>query len=228
MVWLELEIIILRWNRFERILEVSNTKMNFLKFKFIVCTLLLLNIGTAVISADVSPSQMIATSIEVLELRLGNAANKERLGDNRAELYSIIDKSLSPYFHKKYAGRLVLDKYWAAANQNQRKRFTEGLYQALIRSYAISMLNFDVSKISVRPIHSNLQDLKKITVKTDVDYKGELIPMSFSFGKFKEGWRFFDVSIEGVSYIRNYRNQFKAEIQANGLDAVILRLESQK
>ena len=228
MVWLELEIIILRWNRFERILEVSNTKMNFLKIKFIVCTLLLLNAGTAVISADVSPSQMIATSIEVLELRLGNAANKERLGDNRAELYSIIDKSLSPYFHKKYAGRLVLDKYWAAANQNQRKRFTEGLYQALIRSYAISMLNFDVSKISVRPIHSNLQDLKKITVKTDVDYKGELIPMSFSFGKFKEGWRFFDVSIEGVSYIRNYRNQFKAEIQANGLDAVILRLESQK
>ena len=228
MVWLELEIIILRWNRFKRILVMSNTKMNFLKFKFIVCTLLLLNIGTAVISADVSPSQMIATSIEVLELRLGNAANKERLGDNRAELYSIIDKSLSPYFHKKYAGRLVLDKYWAAANQNQRKRFTEGLYQALIRSYAISMLNFDVSKISVRPIHSNLQDLKKITVKTDVDYKGELIPMSFSFGKFKEGWRFFDVRIEGVSYIRNYRNQFKAEIQANGLDAVILRLESQK
>ena len=228
MVWLELEIIILRWNQFKRILVVSNAKMNFVKFKFIVCTLLLLNTGTAVISADVLPGQMIATSIELLELRLGNTANKERLGENRAELYSIIDKSLSPYFHKKYAGRLVLDKYWAAANQNQRKRFTEGLYQALIRSYAISMLNFDVSKISVRPIHSNLQDLKKITVKTDVDYKGELIPMSFSFGKFKEGWRFYDVRIEGVSYIRNYRNQFKAEIQANGLDAVILRLESQK
>ena len=215
MVWLELEIIILRWNRFKRILVVSNAKMNFLKFKFIVCTLLLLNIGTAVISADVLPDQMIATSIELLELRLGNADNKERLRENRAKLYGIIDESLSPYFHKKYAGRLVLDKYWAAANQNQRKRFTEGLYQALIRSYSISMLNFDVSKISVRPIHSNLQDLKKITVKADVDYKGEIIPMNFSFGKFKEGWRFYDVRIEGVSYIRNFRNQFKAEIQAN-------------
>ena len=87
MVWLELEIIILRWNRFKRILVVSNAKMNFLKFKFIVCTLLLLNTGTAVISADVLPGQMIATSIELLELRLGNAANKERLGENRAELY---------------------------------------------------------------------------------------------------------------------------------------------
>ena len=123
---------------------------------------------------------------------------------------------------------MVLDKYWATANESQRKRFTEGLYQSLIRSYAISMLNFDVGKILVRPIFSDLQNLKKITVKSDVDYKGEIIPMNFSFGKFKEGWRFYDVRIEGVSYIKNYRNQFKAEIQANGLDSVIFRLESQK
>ena len=163
--------------------------MNFAKFKFIVCTLLLLNTGTAVISADSAdflPSQMISTSIELLELKLGNADNKKRLGENRAELYSIIDKSLSPYFQKKYAGRLVLDKHWAVANQSQRKRFTEGLYQALIRSYAISMLNFDVSKISVRHINSNLQGLKKITVKTEVDYKGEVIPMNFSFGNLRK------------------------------------------
>ncbi|SUZ97550.1 uncharacterized protein METZ01_LOCUS50404 [marine metagenome] len=202
--------------------------MNFKQFKFFLCVYLLLNTGSTAIAADLSPSQMIATSIELLELKLGDEANKERLGDNRVELYSIIDESLSPYFQKKYAGRLVLDKYWATTNRSQRQRFTEGLYQSLIRSYAISMLNFDVSKISVKPIVTNLQNLKKVTIETDVDYKGEVIPMNFSFGKFKEGWRFYDVRIEGVSYIKNYRNQFKAEIQANGLDSVILRLESQK
>ena len=202
--------------------------MNFKQFKFFLCVYLLLNTGATTIAADLSPSQMIATSIELLELKLGDETNKERLGDNRAELYSIIDESLSPYFQKKYAGRLVLDKYWATTNRSQRQRFTEGLYQSLIRSYAISMLNFDVSKISVKPIVANLQSLKKVTIETDVDYKGEVIPMNFSFGKFKEGWRFYDVRIEGVSYIKNYRNQFKAEIQANGLDSVILRLESQK
>ena len=201
--------------------------MNFKQFKFFLCVYLLLNTGSTAIAADLSPSQMIATSIELLELKLGDEANKERLGDNRAELYSIIDESLSPYFQKKYAGRLVLDKYWATTNRSQRQRFTEGLYQSLIRSYAISMLNFDVSKISVKPVIANLQNVKKITVESDVDYKGEVIPMNFSFGKFNEGWRFYDVRIEGVSYIKNYRNQFKAEIQANGLDSVILRLESQ-
>ena len=202
--------------------------MNFTQFKFFLCIYLLLNSGSSVIAADLLPSQMISTSIQLLELKLGDEANKERLGNNRIELYSIIDETLSPYFQKKYAGRLVLDKYWPTSNRSQRERFTEGLYQSLIRSYSISMLNFDVSKISVKPTIDNLESVKKITVKTDVDYKGEVIPMNFSFGKFKEGWRFYDVRIEGVSYIKNYRNQFKAEIQTNGLDSVILRLESQK
>lgn len=228
MVWHELAIMILKWNRLKTTLIVNFVKMKFTKLKYILCIFLLLNTSTIVISEDLSPSQMISISIDLLELKLGDETNKERLGENRAELNSIIDETLSPYFQKKYAGRLVLDKFWASANQNQRKRFTEGLYQSLIRSYGISMLNFDVSKISVKPIIANFQDLKKITVESDVDYKGEIIPMNFSFGKFKEGWRFYDVRIEGVSYIKNYRNQFKAEIKANGLDSVILRLESQK
>ncbi len=69
-------------------------------------------------------------------------------------------------------------------------------------------------------------EVKKITVKSEVMYRGELIPMNFSFGKFKEGWRFYDVKIEGVSYVKNYRNQFNAEISATGIDAVIDRLET--
>ena len=172
------------------------------------------------------PYQMITVSIDSMTERLGDETNKKRLGKNKAELYQIIDETLSPYFQKKYAGRLVLNNYWKDASESQRDRFTEGLYQSLIRSYALTMLNFDVSKIKVISGNISLEDLKKLTVKSEVDYKGEVIPMNFSFAKFKQGWLFYDVRIEGVSYIKNYRNQFNAEISANGLDSVILRLES--
>lgn len=174
------------------------------------------------------PYQMITVSIDSMTERLGDETNKKRLGKNKAELYQIIDETLSPYFQKKYAGRLVLNNYWKDASESQRERFTEGLYQSLIRSYALTMLNFDVSKIKVISGNISLEDLKKLTVKSEVDYKGEVIPMNFSFAKFKQGWLFFDVRIEGVSYIKNYRNQFNAEISANGLESVILRLESLK
>ena len=134
---------------------------------------------------------------------------------------------MSPYFQKQYAGRLVLNKHWANTTSDQRTRFTEGLYQSLVKSYALTLLSFDVSKINVLPVDATTDQTKKLTVKSEVLYKGELIPMNFSFGLFRDGWRFYDVRIEGVSYIKNYRNQFDAEISATGIDAVIERLESE-
>ncbi len=174
---------------------------------------------------ELEPFEMIRSSINSMTIGLGDDENRKRLDKEREELYLIIDKTLSPYFQKKYAGRLVLNQHWKPASINQRERFTEGLYQSLVRSYALTLLNFDVSKITVLNNEKITAETKKLTVKSEVMYQGELIPMNFSFGKFKEGWRFYDVKIEGVSYIKNYRNQFNAEINANGLDAVIERLE---
>ena len=173
------------------------------------------------------PDQMITTSIDSMNSQLGDQENKRRLEDDKDELYSIIDSTLSPYFQKQYAGRLVLNKHWTKTDTDQRARFTEGLYQSLVKSYALTLLNFDVSNIKVLPIVEITDQTKKLTVKSEVLYKGEVIPMNFSFGLFRDGWRFFDVRIEGVSYIKNYRNQFDAEITAVGIDAVIERLESE-
>ena len=173
------------------------------------------------------PDEMITSSIDSINSQLGDQENKRRLEDDKDELYSIIDSTLSPYFQKQYAGRLVLNKHWTKTDTDQRARFTEGLYQSLVKSYALTLLNFDVSNIKVLPIVEITDQTKKLTVKSEVLYKGEVIPMNFSFGLFRDGWRFFDVRIEGVSYIKNYRNQFDAEITAVGIDAVIERLESE-
>ena len=173
------------------------------------------------------PDEMITSSIDSMNSQLGDQENKRRLEDDKDELYSIIDSTLSPYFQKQYAGRLVLNKHWTKTDTDQRARFTEGLYQSLVKSYALTLLNFDVSNIKVLPIVEITDQTKKLTVKSEVLYKGEVIPMNFSFGLFRDGWRFFDVRIEGLSYIKNYRNQFDAEITAVGIDAVIERLESE-
>ncbi len=196
------------------------------KIKSLILALLLICTFPVLGSETLSPYEMITTSINLLKVELGDEVNKQRLEENRTELYSIIDESLSPYFHKRYAGRLVLDQHWAGASGEQRRRFTEGLYQTLIESYAITMLNFNISSINVLPHNNDLENVKKTTIQSEVDYKGELIPMNFKFGKFKEGWLFYDVRIEGVSYIKNYRNQYGAEIQENGLESVIIRLEN--
>ena len=198
--------------------------MNISLFRFLTIMIFFLS-GNLLAENEIKPFEMIRSSIDSMTLSLGDDDNRKRLDSEREELYLIIDKTLSPYFQKRYAGRLVLNQHWKSASANQRERFTEGLYQSLVRSYALTLLNFDVSQIRVLNNVIITPETKKLTVKSEVMYQGELIPMNFSFGKFKEGWRFYDVKIEGVSYIKNYRNQFNAEINANGLDAVIQRLE---
>ena len=198
--------------------------MNISLFRFLIIMIFFLS-GNLLAENEIKPFEMIRSSIDSLTLDLGDDDNRKRLDSEREDLYLIIDKTLSPYFQKRYAGRLVLNQHWKSASANQRERFTEGLYQSLVRSYALTLLNFDVSQIRVLNNVIITPETKKLTVKSEVMYQGELIPMNFSFGKFKEGWRFYDVKIEGVSYIKNYRNQFNAEINANGLDAVIQRLE---
>ena len=198
--------------------------MNISLFRFLIIMIFFLS-GNLLAENVLKPFEMIRSSIDSMTLGLGDDDNRKRLDSEREELYLIIDKTLSPYFQKRYAGRLVLNQHWKSASANQRERFTEGLYQSLVRSYALTLLNFDVSQIRVLNNVIITPETKKLTVKSEVMYQGELIPMNFSFGKFKEGWRFYDVKIEGVSYIKNYRNQFNAEINANGLDAVIQRLE---
>ena len=192
------------------------------RFAFIIIIFLSGNLSA---ENEIEPFEMIRSSIDSMTLSLGDDENRKRLDKQREELYLIIDNTLSPYFQKRYAGRLVLNQHWKSASANQRERFTEGLYQSLVRSYALTLLNFDVSQITVLNNVTITAETKKLTVKSEVMYQGELIPMNFSFGKFKEGWRFYDVKIEGVSYIKNYRNQFNAEINANGIDSVIERLE---
>ncbi len=195
--------------------------------KFAIILAFILMPSVSYTEPSLLPDEMITSSIGSMNSQLGDQKNKRRLENNKEELYSIIDSTLSPYFQKQYAGRLVLNKHWTKTNTDQRARFTEGLYQSLVKSYALTLLNFDVSNIKVLPIVEITDQTKKLTVKSEVIYKGEVIPMNFSFGLFRDGWRFFDVRIEGVSYIKNYRNQFDAEINDVGIDAVIERLESE-
>ncbi|MEZ5565812.1 MAG: ABC transporter substrate-binding protein [Gammaproteobacteria bacterium] len=70
-------------------------------------------------------------------------------------------------------------------------------------------------------------DPRRTIVKTEMQLSdGKKLPVYYSMHKVKEGWRAFDVRIEGISYVQNYRNQFSAEIGAKGLDAVIARLKA--
>ena len=173
------------------------------------------------------------TPYEVVQVTANELANRidgrqAHLEENPEELYGLIDEVLLPRFDTRYAGYLVLGKkHWRSASDEQRAQFIDAFYQFLLRSYAKAVLEFDQDKIKVIS-PKDTPDTKRAIVKTEMRLNdGSQVPVNYSLRNTDAGWKAYDVRIEGVSYVQNYRNQFDAEISAKGIDAVIERLENE-
>ncbi len=175
--------------------------------------------------AEETAQQVVEQAVDRISAQLNG--RREELAANKQELYALINHELLPKFDVDYAGRLVLGKAWRDATPVQRKRFVDVFYNFLLRSYATAILKFEQDDIRILPERAPPQDGRTL-VRTEMKMPdGTLVPVNYSMRSTPEGWKAYDVRIEGISYVQNYRNQFNAEVAAKGLDALIERLEKE-
>jgi phospholipid transport system substrate-binding protein len=154
-------------------------------------------------------------------------ANRAEYAKNKSKVRELVDKNMLPYFDTAYAAQLVLAKHWRTATPEQRKRFVEAFYQSLLQNYGEALLEFTPDRLKILPFQGNPDD-KVATVRTEVRRDdGSRVPVNYSLRKTDNGWKAYDVQIQGVSYVKSFRTDFGAEIDQKGLEAVIQRLEQQ-
>ena len=184
---------------------------------------LLMAAGSAL--ADDSPNVVIDGAVSLLTEQLDG--RQAELAEDRVALYAIIDEILLPRFDRRFAAQLVLARHWRTASEEQQARFIEAFYQALLRKYADGILEFDPEMITVLPFRGDAsKNRTKVRSTVDLD-DGSKVAVDYELVKRKAGWLVFNVIIEGVSYIRNFRAELDSEIKGSSLDAVIERLESE-
>lgn len=154
-------------------------------------------------------------------------ANRAEYAKNKGKVRELVDKNMLPYFDTAYSAQLVLAKHWRTATPEQRKRFVEAFYQSLLQNYGEALLEFTPDRLKILPFQGNPTD-KVATVRTEIlRDNGSRVPVNYSLRQTDNGWKAYDVQIEGVSYVKSFRTDFGSEIQAKGLEAVIQRLEQQ-
>jgi phospholipid transport system substrate-binding protein len=172
-----------------------------------------------------SPNDVVQEAADALAAAM--EGRKEELANDPAALYALIDEILLPRFDRRYSAQLVLGKHWRSANESQRDRFIDAFYRSLLRRYADGVLEYDQSKVEILPFRGEESE-ERVVVKTVVKLDdGTEVPVNYGLVKRDSGWLMFDVTIEGISYVRNFRTELNAEIQATSLDAVIERLEAE-
>lgn len=195
--------------------------------KSLFAGLLMWGLASAAIAEDAdtrAPDVMVREVTEQLQAEI--AKRRSELKEDPAALQALIDELVVPYFDVPRIARLVLGTHGRSASEEQIKRFSEAFKTMLFRSYATALVDYhDSVTIEWRPLRM-AEDATRTTVQSTLIRKdGPPVPVGFVLQKSDSGWKVFDVTVENISLVSNFRAQINGEISKNGLDSVIKRLE---
>jgi phospholipid transport system substrate-binding protein len=186
-------------------------------------------VSCAARAADSAPGPAPQELIEktARELLTALDANRDQARKDPGRVRQLVDEILLPHFDTDYSARLVLGKHWRNATPEQQKRFVEAFYKSLLKNYGSALAEFTGDRLKVLPFRGDLTTGQAV-VRTEVKRSnGQLVPVNYTLRATPSGWKAWDVTIEGISYVRNFRNDVGAEVDQTGLDAVIQRLEKE-
>jgi len=179
-----------------------------------------------VVIDNTSPQKLIDTSSRALLADLD--ANRAAYRKDINGLYKVIDKVFLPHVDVDFAAQQVLGKNWRTATPEQRKRFVTTFYRSLLTTYGDALLDFTGDRMKVLPFQGDAA-APRASVRTEIKRSnGATVAVSYSLRKNEAGvWKVWDVVIEGISYVKSFREDFGLEIDQKGLEALLKRLETQ-
>ncbi len=189
---------------------------------WLVCVGFLL-LGSVSAAADPSATAVMKETTERLLAEL--ESQRAVLERNPDRIYDLVDQILVPHFDFRRITRAAVGRrHWRKASSDQRLALTQGFQQMLIRTYAKALLNYSGQEIRYL---SETPGRRKSTVVVSSEVRepgAGLIPIDYKLHNKGGKWKVYDVQIDNVSLVLNYRSSFGAQIRRKGIDGLIRSL----
>lgn len=176
----------------------------------------------SLVMAETAPDVLVkSTADDVLAIV---KKDKDIQAGDQKKIFALAEEKILPNFDFDRVSRLVLGKHWTNASKDQQANFQREFRSLLLRTYAIALSKYRNQTIEYKPLRAQT-DPNSAVVKTQVIQSGsQPIAIDYTLGKTAAGWKVYDIVIEGVSLVTNYRGQFNDEIRQSNLDGLIQKL----
>jgi phospholipid transport system substrate-binding protein len=187
-------------------------------FGILAVLLGLMPVTKAIAEDLLPPQQAIYTASEKLQQRMQDKSFTKDF----AKITQFVNEVIYPHTDFDKISELVLGKIWKTATADERERFKHEFQTLLVRTYSRAFVEFNDWSVRFLPLEMGSDD-KKVVVKTEVLQPGiQPIGVNYRMLLSNGEWKAYDIMIEGVSLVTNYRTTFSQEVQAKGsLNAVI-------
>jgi phospholipid transport system substrate-binding protein len=147
--------------------------------------------------------------------------DKDIQAGDQKKINALVDAKVLPHFDFARMTQLAVGKYWRSATPEQKQALVTEFRNMLVRTYTKVFTVYRDQTVEVRPTRIAADDTEA-TVKTIISKPGsQLIPVDYEMKKTADGWKVFDISVEGVSMVMSYRGTFTSQIQESGIDGLI-------
>ena len=187
--------------------------------KILVFVLLLLALPAG---AATGPEQLIRdTSDKVLAEIKNNAESYQQDPDS---IFKLVDEVVLPHFDFAAMTDLALGRYKDEVSAEQKPTIVKEFRQLLVRTYSTALLEYTDQELIYLPMEGSEAD-GKVVVRTEIEQAGGFpIPINYSLRLGDSGWKVFDISVDEVSLVTNYRSSFARAIKKEGVDGLIKTL----
>jgi phospholipid transport system substrate-binding protein len=169
------------------------------------------------------PSQVVDEAANGLLKALD--AHRATYQHDPAKVQALVDKYILPHVDTEFSSELVLGKYWRTATPQQRQAFIDAFYHSMLNNYGSALVDFRANMLKVYPTHYPA-GTQNATVRTQMmRTNGSPVNVNYYMHMTPQGWKAWDVVIDGVSYVMSYRQDFGSQIAQQGIDSVIHRLQ---
>ena len=190
--------------------------------KLIVLATVVVGLNSQSALAQESPDALVRKN--TTEILAALKADKDLAAGNQKKIEKLADEKILPLFNFVRMTQLAVGRNWRDANDAQKKSLIDEFRTLLVRTYSTSLTQFRNQSIDVKPLKVVAADTE-VVVKTQVIQPGgQPIPIDYSMEKSGDSWKVYDVLIDGVSLVTNYRSSFNTEIQKSGIDGLIKSL----
>ena len=186
----------------------------------LTCLILLITLPAM---AATGPEQLIrqTTSSVMAEIR----ANIDTYKSDPQKVYTLVDEQVLPHFDFAAMADLALGKYKDRVNAEQRSEIVTEFRLLLVRTYSSALVEYTDQEPVYLPMDGNEAE-GMVTVKTHYEQPGEFpIPIDYRLRLGDDGWKVFDVSVDEISLVTNYRSSFARAIKKDGVDGLIKSLQ---
>jgi phospholipid transport system substrate-binding protein len=188
--------------------------------RFLLTSLVAITFAGAALAVDIAPDELMRKN--VTDILAGIKADPALQAGDVKKLEKLAEEKVIPFFNFSKMTQLAVGRGWKEATDAQKTSLINEFRTLLVRTYSTQMAQFRNQTIDVKPLKGVAATDIEVTVKTLINQPGGTgIPIDYSMEKGKDGWKVFDVLIDGVSLVTNYRSSFGKEIQTTGIDGLI-------